>query len=544
MHTLSVTRLPPAVSHLELGGVYLLAHEPLPLVQSLIWGLLLRAALSGQATWIGWRDPEQALADCGALQARLRPVLDSGQLRLFSGTEALVQGTNSTQTLLSDLDYFHPARNSLILVEQVEILLHPGSTPEQLNAHLLSLKHWAEDHQIVLVLCYATPLVESVQALPLFKGLGDLSGVSFLSRAGFNVIFYTRYWLTLEAGFVTERRYHLALDAQGGVAVEDELARYTASETQQETQELMLITRTALMDRPLPQGWRLLETNTDFLEESAGHTHSVFILHYDRQTGLVELTGIVYQLRHRFGLSIRIVVREINTQLRYRQVHILLNAGANLVIPALLSFSHVRGLLEGLRGQVFSRPLVDNLDHLLVLLQPTRYLGLVSLPQFVEAVTKTLELHQLMPIQDALVVLPMAKGMPFSQVAKALTLTREGDLCTPSGDWLYLFFSACHEENITLALERAFQVPYTELFDGETRYLSTAAIQQQINELATKEHLSPLLDTYDPMTALEEEPESPPPVGKPLATPAAKSRPIALRPESRTVSKSLGVARS
>ncbi len=544
MHTLSVTRLPPAVSRLELGGVYLLAHEPLPLFQSLIWGLLLQAAQLAQALWIGRRNPEPDVVATGALQTRLRSAIDAGKLRLFTCSDQLPKSASLAQTLLADLEFFAPSRNSLVLIEQVEALLPADRTPAELNAVLLPFKRWAEEHQLVLLLCYSTPLVDSLQSLPLFKGQSTLAGVSFLSRAGFQVIFHAQYWLTLEEGFATARRYRLAVDPEGMVQVEDELAQFTSSDSRQVIQELVLITRTALMDRVLPPGWRMLESNADFLQESADHTDSVFILHYDRQTDLLDLTTIVYQLRRRFGLHVRIVVREINTQLRYGQVHVLLTAGANMVIPSLLSFSHLRGMLEGLMGHIFSRPLVDKLENVLLLLQPTRYLGLVSIPQFVEAVTKTLELHQLMPVQDVLVVLPIAKGLPFSQVAQALTLTREGDLCTHAGGWLYLFFSACHEENITLALERAFQVSYMELFDGETRYSSKAAIKHQINDLATQEHLSPLLDTLDPLAALEEEPQSKlSPAEKLLLPSAAKPRPIALRPEPQVATSTLGLAR-
>lgn len=543
MHNLSVLRLPPAVSTLETGGIYLLAHEPLPLVQTLIWELLLQAAQEGEASWIVWQDAEQAIAASGQLQGRLRAALGSQRLRLFTCSDGPTNPEEFIQTLLTDLTYFRPSRNSLLLIDQVDRLLPPDSTQAQLNGVLLPFKHWAEKNQIVIVLCYPTPLVNTLESLPLFRGQGALAGVSFLSRAGYGVVYHARYWLSLEAGLVTERRYRLAHNSHGSVEVEDELAQHTSTGQQHEKQELVLITRTALMDRTLPQGWRLLDSNADFLQESADHDHSVFILHYDRQTNLVELTTAVYQLRRRFGLHIRIVVREINTQLRYSQVHVLLIAGANMVIPALLSFSHLRGMLEGLMGHVFSRPLADNLEDLIALHQPASYRGLVGLPQFVEAVTKTLEVHQLLLVQDALVVLPIAKGVSFSNVTQALNLTRTGDLCTRSNAWVYLFFSACHEENVTLALERSFLVPYTELFDGEMFYLSKVTIQHQINELAIHEDADPLLDTLDPVAVLLDEPVKKLPSGQMTAPPAAKRRPIALRPEPKSVAKGTILAR-
>ncbi len=523
-HVFPVERLPEALSVLCPGGLYLLVHEEEVLPWRLTDPMLLKAAEQKLAVWITGVDPEQLWTSERLSAPQLRNAAVAGTLRMFRGL--FPQSTISMNALLKDLDYFEVTQQSLIVVDGADriIRLEDSATRSEV---LGPLCRWADHRSCTILLCYRQKHL--TQDLAKCSGNSRLSGIAQLTQKGNVFNLDVAYWFGA-GGVTSSQKFRLVVDKNQQLCVEEEAIKSVARRVKEADEDEVVITKAALLSHALPSGWRMVAGNESYLSESAGHVACTFVLHFDRQTSLPKLTEIVFYLRTHFGLRIRTVVRQINAYLRYNQVQLLLLAGANLVIPPLVGFSQVRGFLDALEGQVYSRLLTDDLTELLALADPVSIRGYVTPRQFVEGVSKVLKQHEVLLVDNALVQLLILPGLPFQDILQEISLSRSGDLCTRWNENVYLFFAGCRETDVSIALEHAFRAPISDLFQGEVRYFSTGSIEDVLDELDTDENVlmfrkSELLEQRadKPQQNVEQQVAQQAPV-------IAIRRPLALRP--------------
>ncbi len=478
-HVLPVKRLPQSLTGLCPGGLYLLMHEEEAPPWRLTDPMLLKAAEQKLAVWITGIDPELLWTSERLTAPRLKDAAVDGTLRMFRGL--FPQDAISMDALLKELDYFEVAQQSLIVLDGADRIIQAEASAARTEA-LAPLRRWADHQSCTIVLCYRQKHL--TQDLAKCSGNSRLSGIAQLTQHGNVLNMDIAYWFGAD-GVVSGQKFRLVVDKDQQLSVEEEAIKSVVHHVKEADEDEVVITMTALLNHPMPPGWRMVAGNESYISEQAGHVACTFILHFDRDTSLTKLTEIVFNLRKRFGLRIRIVVRQINAYLRYNQARLLLLAGANLVIPPLMGFSQVRGFLDALEGQVYSRPLLDNLKDLQVLAEPVPHRGYVTPKQFVEGVSKVLKQHEVLVVDNALVQLLVFPGLTFQNILQSLSLSRSGDLCTRHNEYVYLFFAGCREADVSTALEHAFRAPIGDLFEGEVRYLSTQSIEEVLDNLDT-----------------------------------------------------------
>jgi hypothetical protein len=101
-----------------------------------------------------------------------------------------------------------------------------------------------------------------------------------------------------------------------------------------------------------------------------------------------------------------------------------------------------------------------------------------------------------MGISNALVLLPMARGLTPADALRHCTIRRPGDICTADKECFYLFLYACHEADVTITLERLFNLPVGDLFNEEVRYVTPAAIQDVTDAFALRAPSLPDLSSH------------------------------------------------
>ncbi|NDU86328.1 MAG: hypothetical protein G3H99_06905 [Ferrovum sp.] len=487
---LSIQNMAASVTHLCSGGVYLIYHEStVPLRDFAATTLASSAALSRQSKqskhyWIADHQ-DDALWTSQSSNLPLLSAVQQNKIKIFKQT--LKNTEFSAKRLIRDFKHFGISRDSFILLEGAEGLFPNNQETQLIAAEVLC--EWALEKNCTLILFAQKPF-PSGETSGLDPSVTHLfSGVAYWRAQAGVYEFEVPHWFGREASTFGQKfpMNHNMVHGLPVFSVEN-LRDQPSLAPREGDESLVLITRTALMGHALPSGWRLVEDNDAFLETATGLVAATLVLHFDRNTDRSHITEIVYQLRRLCGLKIRIAVREINTHLRYTHEHILLLAGANMVIPATLAFSQLRNLLNCLYGQTFNREVNISLTDLLVLTEPELESPLLTPEVFAESVRKNLKQTRDLSLGNSLIYLTAPTGDNITQLMNELSFTRQGDIFTSTlGTSLFIYLPGCSESDIDYALDRAFRYRWTDLIISESRYTAPETIEQALRVLLSPE---------------------------------------------------------
>lgn len=79
--------------------------------------------------------------------------------------------------------------------------------------------------------------------------------------------------------------------------------------------------------------WYLFENRDALLEAAQSASAATVIVGIDNSYQLLELAQQLHDLREHCGPQLKIVVREMEPSVRYRDERLLLACGANLIVP-------------------------------------------------------------------------------------------------------------------------------------------------------------------------------------------------------------------
>lgn len=233
-------------------------------------------------------------------------------------------------------------------------------------------------------------------------------------------------------------------------------------------ENVVMVSRDAVLhERSVPREWKVLSDN-DAVVVAANHAvAATVILHYGIKENLAKLAKHVNFLRRECGKALKILIREDNVSIRYELV--LSTLGANAVIPRSTSFAQLQVIVEGVQGQLFSRPVPDDYRAALSAAMSDSTSGYVPAHRFVELVREAVERSRPIRLPNVLLQLMLEPDVAGIDAVKACRMRRAGDICTASGDSLYVFLFACHVDDAGEAVGQAFEQPLAELFRGELR---------------------------------------------------------------------------
>jgi cellulose biosynthesis protein BcsE len=220
-------------------------------------------------------------------------------------------------------------------------------------------------------------------------------------------------------------------------------------------------------ERVVPKDWQVLADNDALVSAASRAVAATVILHYGINVSLATLAKQVNFLRRQCGKALKILIREDNVSIRYELL--MLTLGANAIIPRSMPLAQVEITVDGVQGQLFSRPVPDDYHSALSAAMRDTTTGYVPAHRFIELVREAVERSRPIRLPNVLLRLPLEHDVAGIDALKACRVRRTGDLCTASGDSLYLFFFACHVDNAGKAMEKVFEQPLADLFRGELR---------------------------------------------------------------------------
>ena len=235
---------------------------------------------------------------------------------------------------------------------------------------------------------------------------------------------------------------------------------------------------------PLSSHWQLYDTNEMVASraQQADSATVIFCLNHNEEIRM--LAQYVHSLRRARGAGLKIVVREMQTSLRYSDERLLLACGVTSIVPFGAPMSRFLTTLESIQGQRYNRHVPADLDALLQSLQPLQQRGFLPLDKFCQSVTQLVS-NTLLP-ENGKGLLVALRPVPALRPEQALTLCkprRYGDLVTVRGDRLYLFLSSCRYNDLNTALKFIFRLPHDELFSNRLVWFEDLQILSEVRQM-------------------------------------------------------------
>ena len=479
-HFIGINNLPNAAAKMLGGRIYAVVHNDAALGLGMACEALLAACAYSRAVWIAEDSPERALNSPSAGAVKMRQAADKGDMRIFETSG--VKAAHLSRKMLEELSFLKISKGSLIVIEGADRLLD-ADDPEAWDAEAGAWQRWAERSECALLWVYPKRVGRTDPELDLVRIAHRFSGYARLRKLDKELRWDIFHWFGAE-GLIADKSFYLLANKDKPWRVEpvDTLPE-NASQQAADANEVFITLAALAGAKPTPAGWRLFETLDQMSAALSTSTAVTAVLHYNAETSLEGMARAVFELRRSIGSRIKIAVREMGVRLRHSHEQLLLNMGANLIIPTEISFSRMLNLLETIQGQVYSRPLQDDYESTIASVMPAAKMGYLAPENFVASVSDALERARALSIHNVLIRFPLTPGLGALETLRCCVMKRPGDLCTADDKSVYVFLFACEEQDIGLTLDRLFRLPVSVLFSGELRFLTPDDIAGTVVEL-------------------------------------------------------------
>ena len=383
--------------------------------------------------------------------------LGPDKLRLFEIPQSKAE--QGLATLTRDMGRVGIAANS-----QVTLVLPASCWAETTTAK--HLKHWCQRlHQwlqarnaTLLVITHGEAALLQAELVELNE---TLSGLGRLYRYNGVIRYQLHFWHN-DMGVTAGQEFKLAIQGNALTLIPD-----TAIDLQPrvaDDQHLYLAERAVLEGTPsLSKHWYLFETREALLNEARTARQATVIVGIDNSHQLLDLAQQLHDLREQCGPDLKIVVREMEPAVRYRDERLLLACGANLIVPDGTLLSRFLSMIESVQGQRWQYSQNSDFATLLERQRPPDIRGLVSPRKFFEAIEQIYNdnsgevTHQLVRFQPV-------PGLDDELFLNQMCLRRFGDFACLLGGDLYLFLFACRADGLDPALGNICRLPWRDLF--------------------------------------------------------------------------------
>ncbi len=465
---------------LLVGGVYAISEEDGQLADMLLWNTLAQACEDGTPACLismvsgaySTNHPEQS--------SRMESCLASGRLVMLEpdGLPGRVEETRRMRHIADDLRHWQADQAKLLIIDGAERLL-PASEHKMLN----DLCDWTRRQGVATVLLFRQTAAGNDAIAQLLDRARQFAGMARIkSRHG--VASWEIFHWFCSSGLIASKSFPLAGNDRYQLQAREDGAM-SADEQEPVADEAQVLVQPSafLSTETAPAGWQMIGDRFEMvLTQASGATASTVILAFTPATDFQHLVHCVFELRKRCGSRLKIVIREVNSRMRYTQETLAVRLGANLVAPAEIGFSRFLSLTSMIQGQVFPHRLPIVFEDALRDATPQDEQGYLMPHEFSRAVTAMLERSRLLQVQNVLLRLPLAYGLLPLDALRYCDIKRAGDLCTADDTSVYLFLYACRESDIDKALDRLFGLPAGDLFSTEDRFLSSVTIRQAMSD--------------------------------------------------------------
>lgn len=460
--TLAIRHLQDEQMLLRQGGLYWVALDHA--TDADIFARQFLSALSEEhlATLVcSGIDPQtvvQSMAsDCGPAALRLFAMPDDAS------------GRAAFKSLTSDLQRIRLARGSQLVVmissTQLETL-----TAEHLHRWCKNTRQWLVKRDCtLLVLCSGQAPQLHEQLLSLNE---QLSGLAQLYRQDGGVRYQLNFWHS-QLGVCAAQAFDLE-QVDSGFSLSD-LQLSSPARIRTDDQRIYLTQRSALEGAaPLSEQWRLFEYRADLLQQAGNARAASVIVALESNKDVELLARELHELREQCGVALKIIVREMEPCLRYRDERLLLACGANLIVPSKTTLANFLSMVESAQGQIWRYRQTPDIQSLFERLRPPAQRGILPPPAFIQLLDQIYGgasgelVHQLLRLHPR-------GDLNIDQYLNQISLRRFGDVaCVLDGEF-YLFLFACRGDGLEPALGNICRLPWRDLF-SDCKVLSAVDI--------------------------------------------------------------------
>jgi cellulose biosynthesis protein BcsE len=244
-----------------------------------------------------------------------------------------------------------------------------------------------------------------------------------------------------------------------------QVERSSLQATHSDDQRIYLTQRSVLEGTPaLSEQWRLFESRDDLIRQAASARAASVIIAIESNKHVEQLARQLYDLREQCGVVLKIIVREIEPCLRYRDERLLVSCGANIVVPFGAQLAHFFSVIDSVQGQIWRHSRASDVTALFERLRPPDERGLLSPQAFITIIDQIFASasgevsHQLLQLQPH-------KGLNIEQCLNQISLRRFGDIACVLDGAFYLFLFACRSDGLESALGNVCRLPWRDLFN-------------------------------------------------------------------------------
>lgn len=237
-------------------------------------------------------------------------------------------------------------------------------------------------------------------------------------------------------------------------------------------------------DEIFPRKWQVV-SNFDEIDKIIDHDSvATLIIYITESINISEIAHQILEIRKKGGRQLKIILREMVQRLRNSDEKLLVNLGANIVVPQAVDFLKFISMVYALQGTYFTRSIPDNIEELEQINLDTYAKGNLKINDFIDQTKGLVDYAQKMEINSSLLKFTLNEAVPIEEIYNLINIKRNGDIYTHCNNYLYLFLYQCEMAAITNALAHLFTLPYEDLFLEQDFFTYTDEIRHELKLMA------------------------------------------------------------
>lgn len=483
---LNITGLPPLINTLEKGKVYCIT------VQSSRWFDTLMSHVVGERnTLLSFRDIEDyypRVAD--RFKDKKIDIITIAQKQL----QKLSKKINRFIIELSQLEI----KDGALYIDLSDLLLSSQAKNEQL---IIELKRFANKQNIAMILLFNEGDNDSDIQRFLSHQRTDFYGIMKFSGNVEPSSLQIDIWY-IETGYVVDQNYQVQnLNGQLALSVSDNA---DISVTQFEQADVIVDHHYLELGPKLNKSWTKAKDEDELFKLVKENPSSTILIHAFNTTTLKVLAKYIYKLRQVAGKNLKIIILEVNINLRLTEQSILRCLGANLILPSTIHINTLTNIISSTANLVFVGDLTADFYAVYDKESMPTKLGYLAPDSF------TKELHKLAAssvkygISSAFVILEIPSGIAAMDTIKYAKFNRYGDVFTVVDTAIYVYLYGCRDADVDTTLTFILGAEPLLIFRTAQRYVRPDAIQLQIMHFNEYIERNPIVDYQDRITEFGE----------------------------------------
>jgi len=485
---LGLDNLPGRVGKLANAMIYGIACDQQAVRLPLVAGALLASLETGKrCALLSQSDPGMFLRKARLAGLALDPHVRAGELTIFhlAGEAAKYIFRSGVESFLRELDQNFPGPGAFVVLDQADplfMLSDPRASAEAAQIYL----DWVGTHDHTVLAMFAPAAAAPRDYLTLRHIAENFGGFAVARATEGGALLEIRHWFGAE-GASPRESFALRCQASGTLSLRsspdegDELPPVDS----------VIFVRGVMGGDASP--WRSgqeAESIADAVDAARRNEAATLLLPFQGANDYELLCRAIVTVRAMARPSLRVVVRERRLRLRASQTLALMRLGASTIIPADLSDSAAKRMVDALYGTRFARPY--DMDARQVDEETTALVrrAITSASSFCDAVECLLAAADDFDVESCLVRLEFSDSDPSAVVKIARRLGRDlVAFAERDCAWLYLF--GCPRSMVPGMLERLFKAPVTDFCSSCATVHEPNRILTRLNELREELNQAP-----------------------------------------------------